>query len=480
VLLGARKFRLGAGTERVARNLHKHGGEIAADAVAWIGQARPPSDSPSVALGEFAGTLGPRSFGFLNNVGRIAALDAPLPELPRQGGLGLVVSRRDALPEIGPLAVARGLGVSWIVSVGDGDPAEALAFLSADVATAALAVVLGDGADGASLRTVLGAKPAVVWGGDELCRAVVRRSGAVAAASLDEWLARAALLDAGLEAGGDISIVVVGGGSSFVESEVKRAGLTAPISQVEDWSEISADGPIVVVASTLPTADRKYIHADLRHPEHLRALLHALASPVIEPGGGRVPARVDKELAQKVRGEVDAALGDHDAKRLLKAWGAKVTRQAPTPTPTRAVNLAQQIGLPVELAIADEMRTVESAAEVRRIAALLLPKATLEQPLMVREHFPDHPRARVKVALERGLGLVLRVGEACGLAPLTRIDAQALAAATPARRAADQKGVAELLTRIAACAHGEQATFELELFVGSEPTVLKASGALKR
>jgi hypothetical protein len=208
--------------------------------------------------------------------------------------------------------------------------------------------------------------------------------------------------------------------------------------------------------------------------------LSALASPAIEPGGGRVPSRVDKDLAAKVRDEVDTSLGDHDAKRLLKAWGAKVTRQAPTPTPTRAVNLAQQIGLPVELAIAEENRVVESAAEVRRIAALLLPKATLDQPLMVREHFPENPRARVKVALEKGLGLVMRVGDACGLAPLTRIDAQALAAATPARRAADQKAVAELLTKIAACAQGEQATFELELFVGSEPTVLRASGALRR
>src|SRR5438874_5470285 len=83
-LLHARRFRLGAGTERVAKNLARHGGEIAADAAAWIGQARPPADAPSVALGEFAGTLGPRSIGFLNNVGRVAALEAPLPELPRR------------------------------------------------------------------------------------------------------------------------------------------------------------------------------------------------------------------------------------------------------------------------------------------------------------------------------------------------------------------------------------------------------------
>src|SRR5205807_9575712 len=140
------------------------------------------------------------------------------------------------------------LALSWIVSVGDGDPAEALAFLSADAATTALAVVLGEGADGANLRAVLGAKPAVVWGGDELCRAVVRRSGAVAAGSLDEWLARAALLDVGVEPGAAVSIVVVGAGRSLVENEVKSAGLDAQVSQVEEFAEIEATGPTVVVA----------------------------------------------------------------------------------------------------------------------------------------------------------------------------------------------------------------------------------------
>jgi hypothetical protein len=474
-LLSSRRFRLGAGAARVARNLSLHGGEVAADAAAWIGHARPPADAPSVALGEFPGTLGPRSFGFLNNAGRVAPLDAPLPQLPRQGSLALVVPRRDALPELGPLAVARGLALSWIVSVGDGDPAEVLRFLSEDAATNSLAIVLGEGADGATLRAVLGAKPAVVWGGDELCRAVVRRSGAVAAASLDEWLARAAILDAGVE--GPISIVVVGGGRSLVESEVKAAGLDAPVTQVEDFSEI--DSATVVVASTLPHEDRKFLHADLRHPEHLRALLSALASPVVDPGGGRVPARIEKDLAGKVRAESDGTLGDHDAKRLLKAWGARVTKQAPTPTPTRAVSLAQQIGLPVDLALGEETRVIGSLGEVRRIAALMLPKATLDQPLMVREHFAETPRARVKVASEKGLGLVMRVGDACGICPLTKLDAAALAGATMARRAADQKAVAELLTKIAACAAGENATFDLEIYL-SDPCVLSAKGTIKK
>jgi hypothetical protein len=492
-LLGARRFRLGAGCERIAQNLSAHGGEVAGDAAAWIGLGRPPADAPSVALDDFPGTLGPRSFGFLNNVGGVAALDAPLPSLPRRGSLALVVPRRDALPDLGPLAVARGLGLSWIVSIGDGDPAEALAFLAADPATTSLAVALGDGATGATLRPVLGAKPSVVLGGDELCRAVVRRAGAIACATLDEWLARAALLDAAIEPGSPVGVIVVGGGRAWVERELRSAGLDASLSTVDERAPaeleaaIAAAGrPVIVVATSLAAPDAsagdlpRSLHADLRHPEALRALLTALAAPPIEPGGGRTVARVDKELVAKVRAEVETALSDHDAKRLLKAYGVRVTRQAPTGTPTQAMNLARQIGLPVVLALGDDLRVVETLPEVRRAAALMLPKMTPGSPLMVRERFPDAPRARARVAVDKGLGLTLRVGDAVGLVPLTRLDAEALAATTSARRAADQRAVADLLTRIAACAAGEQALFELELYVGAEPAVLTAKGELRR
>src|SRR5260370_38613697 len=81
-LLTSRRFRLGSGAERVAHNLELHGGVVAPDAAAWIGAEPPPLDAPSVALGDGAGTLGPWSFGFLNNIGRVAALNAPLPVRP--------------------------------------------------------------------------------------------------------------------------------------------------------------------------------------------------------------------------------------------------------------------------------------------------------------------------------------------------------------------------------------------------------------
>ncbi len=499
-LLTARRFRLGAATERVARNLALHGGTVAGDAAAWIGAARPPEDAPSVGLGSFAGTLGPRSFGFVNVHGQVAPFDAPLPSLPRLGTLALVVPARDALPDVAPLALARGLGLSWIISVGDGDPAETLAFLGADAMTAALGVVLGPGAQGASLRAVLGAKPSVVWGGDALCRAVARRAGAVVVdGGLSAFLAHVQLFDAGVVPGAAVEVIVVGGGRAYVEDEVKAAALDARVVAVDECAPDELDAaiaaaaaahkPIVLVAGTEPEAWARAAHvdgaqllsADLRHPEHLRALLGALAAPPVESESGRTRPRVDKELAARVRAEVEGALSDHDAKRLFKAYGARVTRQAPTNTPTGAVKLAKQIGVPCLIIAGTEERVADTIADVRRIAALLLQEVDGANPsVMVRERFPEVPRARARIAPEKGLGATMRVGTACALLPLTRADALALAAATPARRSADQRAVAELLGRVSACAVDEEATFDVELYVGAEPAVLAASGELKR
>jgi hypothetical protein len=495
-LLTARRFRLGANSERVARNLTLHGGAVAADAAAWIGAARPPDDAPSVGLGTFAGTLGPRSFGFVNVHGRVAAFDAPLATLPRAGGLGLVVPARDALPDVGPLALGHGLALSWIVSVGDGDPAETLDFLNADEHTFAAALVLGQGQKGASLRGVLGAKPAVVLGGDALCRAVARRAGAVVAEDLTSFLAHAQLCQAAVAPGAPVEVIVVGGGRAFVEDEARAAALDARVVAVDERApaELSdavaaataAGRRVVLVANTLPETlpaaeGATLLSADLRHPEALRALLAALALPAVEVDANRGRARARPALCRRGRAETDAPLSDHDAKRLLKAYGVRVTRQAPTNTPTGAVKLAKTIGVPCLIANAGEERNADTVADVRRIAALMLQSDASERRLvMVREKFPEVPRTRLKIAPEKGLGLTMRVGAACALLPLSRADASLLAGATSARRAAVERAVAELFTKVAACAVDEDATFELEIFVGAEPAVVKAAGELKR
>jgi len=502
-LLRARRFRLGAGSERVAENLKRHGGESANDAAPYVGSVKVPLDAPAISLGQYPGTLGPHSFGFVNNVGGVAAFDAPLPSLPRRGGLALLVPRRDALPDLGPLVLARGLGLSWIVSVGDGDPADALAFLGADPATAAIALVLGAGANGASLRRVLGLKPTVVLGGDPVCRAVARRAGALVADSLDAWLARSALLDAGVEPGAAVSVIVVGGGRAYVEDEVRAVGLDAEVAAVDDRSpeelraaveRATASGrPVVLVAGGPPATPLqgddpdapRVLSADLRHPEHLRALLAQLAVPRVEVGEEPGRARVDKLLLERLKSEVDRELADHDAKRLLKAYGVRVTRQAPTSTPTGALKLARTIGMPVLLVSAQsgDERVAEGAPEVRRIATLMLqepPVGDLHPSLTVRERLPEVPRVRVRVTHEKQLGPMMRVGEAYALLPLSSGDAAALSSATPARRSSDQRALGELLGRLSACACAEEALLDVELWIGAEPVVVRAQATLRR
>jgi hypothetical protein len=247
-----------------------------------------------------------------------------------------------------------------------------------------------------------------------------------------------------------------------------------------------ADGrAIVLVAGGPPILpplvaddDLRLLTTDLRRPEHFAALVTALARRTAEEESPPPRPSVDQTLVERVREEVEGNLSDHDAKRLLKGYGVRVTRQAPTSTPTGAVKLANTIGLPVVLLAGADERPAATFPEVRRLSSLLLQAQGEVPSVMVREHFPDSPRAVVHVQVERGLGLTMRVGEACALLPLSHRDAQLLAQATLARRAADQRGVAELLLGISACALAERAAFQLELFVGADPVVLSAEGAL--
>ena len=498
-LLSARRFRLGANAERVAQNLSAFGGEVSADATAIIGSGRPPADVPSVSLGAHSGTLGPRSFGFLSNVTRIAALNAPIPAMPRRGSLALIVPARDALPDVVPLVLERGLGISWIISVGDGDLADAVAFVSADAATTKLAIALGPGADGATLRQVLGAKPAVLLGTDPLCCAVARRVGAQVVDRLDTFLAHAALLDAEVEPGGKVLVAVLGGGERLVRDQIARVRLDAELVAIDDGDADALEAlsaraaaeslPLLLVLGgppVLPTEREgvRLLGADLRHPEHLAALFEALAQkPAAIAPPVRVKANVDQQLVERVRAEAESTMSDHDAKRLLKAHGVRVSRQAPTSTPTGAINLARQIGLPVTLVKGAEARSADKLPDVRRIAALFLEsdRSDASGPsVMVREHFPEVPRSRARIVFEKGIGHAMRIGDVCALLPLTELDAEVLAQATAARRAQEKRGVAELLLKISACAVAENALFDLELFVGNEAAVVNASGTLRR
>ena len=191
--------------QRLRANVLAGPGELSADAAVWIGVGAPPGDRLAVSLGEYAGTLGPHSFGFLNNLDGIAPLAAPMAERPRRGSIALIVPRRDALPEVVPLLVGHTRGISWLISVGDGDPAEALRFLTLDPATTGVLLALGRGA---RAQTLLGAapdKPLVVLEPPGLrdavlVRAAARRLGARWVHDLEEWLAHGALLESGVPA----------------------------------------------------------------------------------------------------------------------------------------------------------------------------------------------------------------------------------------------------------------------------------------
>ena len=505
-LLLARRFRAAAGGERVAQNLVAHGAEVGPDAAAWIGDGTPPREAPSLSLGPFPGSLGPHSYGFLNNADAVAALDLPrIERLPPVGSLGVVVTTRAALPDLIPLFCARELPISWIISVGDGDPSEVISFLSEDAGTDAIALALGPGTRAAGLRESLGAKPCVVLGGDAVDRAVARRAGAHVVDRIGEWIALAALLGTGASVDAPLEIWVSGGGLAWVKTEAERYALAAAVTHLEESNpdalhqaleQAQPPRSIVVVGATLP--DERELRAELaegvalmrvdtRQPEQVSRLLKALARERAHRRAETAqtvaaPLRAfDPDMVTRVRAETEGTLNDHDCKRLLKAWGLKVTRQAPTGTPTGAVKVARLIDLPVMLARGDDERLAESLPEVRRIAGLLLEQESEEpRSVMIRERFPDAPRTRVKITAERGVGLLMRIGDSIALLPLDEAESLRLAQHTGARRSADQRAVAAVLASIGAAAIAESAVFDLELYVGAEPVVLRASGSLRR
>jgi len=206
------------------------------------------------------------------------------------------------------------------------------------------------------------------------------------------------------------------------------------------------------------------------------------AAERIAVGLGAAPRSERDELAidsDKLERQLDklapSRVGDHETKVLLSAYGVAITRQAVALTPSAAVRAAKRVGtpinvelkpwghdLPTEPAGCPVERNVTSDALVRRAFSAVLAAAgrasnSPESAVIVREPPPLGRDLAVQLVKLPALGwtVVLELpgaGQiAAAPAPLRLVDAQALAAAVVASRAADAEpdraGLANLLRR---------------------------------
>ncbi|MEP6864106.1 MAG: acetate--CoA ligase family protein [Deltaproteobacteria bacterium] len=180
---------------------------------------------------------------------------------------------------------------------------------------------------------------------------------------------------------------------------------------------------------------------------------------------------LDVRLA-KIRELGLVRVGDHETKGLLKAYGVAITRQTVETTPSAAVHSARsKLGFPVELKpwgndILTELegcpveRNLTSDALVRRAFTSVLvaagkPPNGANSFVIVREPPPLGRDVSARVERLPSLGwtvvLVVNGQVAAAPAPLRALDAQVLASAVIASRAADSEpdraGLAELLRR---------------------------------
>lgn len=293
---------------------------------------------------------------------------------------------------------------------------------------------------------------------------------------------------------------------------MRQAALDAQIvvlcGAADILAEVNAPGPLLRV--------------DPAQPERLRAILRALASPpalFFAPQDDKAPkGKVDRERVEGVLADLppplyvgsaavcDEVLADHDLKRLLYAYGVRVSRQAPANTTTAALRILGKLNLPVELLPAVEPQTdveeviakeaaarllCSTQAEVKRQATLLLSHSA---HVLLREVSAPAPKLRLQAGVERGLGSILRLTTMtakdtwmeAALLPLQAAEAQKLAEGVLGplldrdETACDAKELSELLTSLSACLSEQALTLDLVVLLKKEPAVLHAAGVLKR
>ncbi len=160
-------------------------------------------------------------------------------------------------------------------------------------------------------------------------------------------------------------------------------------------------------------------------------------------------ARFDRQL-EKLHDRV----GDHECKVLLSSYGVSITRQAVATTPSAATRIAKKAGYPVQIKAwgpnmpsepdgALVLTDVQTAADVRRAFSAVCAQ-TNSEAVIIRETPPVGREVRIRIRTIGDIGPVCFLYQrgqrapAAALAPLRRIDADAMARQVVASRVGDQ------------------------------------------
>jgi hypothetical protein len=338
--------------------------------------------------------------------------------------------------------------------------------------------------------------------------AYLRAHGAAVAHDVDAWLEAIVLLvHHGLPAGPRAAVIAPPGSwlvaqANALIADAELVGARAPVATALGGDD---DAPTHVVlydpslgpptgsvpGMHVPVAPRGELSDDPRALHGGRAAVAAIAmlgraAERVAIGLGPAPASatteldVDRERVTRTLATLPVPrIGDHDAKLLLAAYGAPITRQGRADTPSATVKIARKIGFPVELkpwghdvppegAGCIVERGINSDALVRRAYAAIVASArggsveeapAVDVPFRVIVREAPLPGRELAVSFIKlpalGWTVVLDAPGAIQLAaapaPLRLVDAQALAAAVVASRAGepepDRAGLANLLRR---------------------------------
>lgn len=438
--------------------------------------------------------------------------------------LALAAEDERTAGEVARVAGERGIPVERLeLAAAIGAPVGAIAYVPAGPVDAARAAALAPlcAAAAENRRPVIllaSLERARGRGADERTAALayLRTHGAVPLDDPDAWFEAAVMMAAyGPPPGSRLAIVAPPGGwlahaAAGLAAEDDARGARFAVHDPEPPAkELPADLVLVDGRLEAPTPERAgralvvpvVARAELLVPDGRIALVGLRAALIaaralgrhaerMTAGLGPAPAadakrlRVDRARAdQALAAAQEGHLGDHEAKRLLSAYGATVTRQAIASTPSAAVRYAQQLGWPVEVKPWDPGATVERAGgavvtvvggvrnppDVRRAFAAVASAAGLEVgvPVIIRQTPPAGRELSARFEPHAALGWICFVDvpgagprPLAAPAPLRAADADELADALEASRAGeappDRAALADLLVRASfAAAHSD-------------------------